>query len=69
MLEGMFPARDFQTVVKPLIDDMLGQEVTLDMLFHNSEHQATHFRYGVKRSQQVDTAICDVMRGGVTRAV
>jgi len=57
MLDGSFPARDFHTVVKPLIDAMLGQEVTFDMLFHNSEHQATHFRYGVKRSQQV-TASC-----------
>ncbi|XP_056157024.1 phospholipase A and acyltransferase 1 [Lampris incognitus] len=54
MLEGVFPARDFHSVVKMSIDDMLGREVTFDILFHNSEHQATLFRYGVKKSQQIE---------------
>ena len=53
MLDGAFPARDFHTVVKELIDDALGKDVTFDILFNNSEHQATQLRYGVKRSQQV----------------
>ncbi|XP_053170807.1 zinc finger protein 513 [Scomber japonicus] len=52
MLDGSFPARDFPSVVKQAIDDMMGREVTFDILFHNSEHQATLFRYGVKKSEQ-----------------
>ncbi|XP_061688147.1 phospholipase A and acyltransferase 1 [Syngnathoides biaculeatus] len=54
MLDDCFPARDFYSVVKQSIDGMLGQEVTFDILFHNSEHQATLFRYGVKKSQQIE---------------
>ncbi|XP_077464449.1 phospholipase A and acyltransferase 1 [Stigmatopora argus] len=54
MLDNSFPARDFHTVVKQAIDDLMGQEVTFDILFHNSEHQATLFRYGVKKSQQIE---------------
>ncbi|XP_037829820.1 phospholipase A and acyltransferase 1 isoform X2 [Kryptolebias marmoratus] len=53
MLDDTHTARDFHTVVKPAIEDMLGREVTFDILFHNSEHQVTLFRYGVKKSQQV----------------
>lgn len=53
MLDDDFPARDFHSVVKMAIDNMMGQEVTFDILFHNSEHQATLFRYGVKKSEQV----------------
>lgn len=34
----------------------MGREVTFDILFHNSEHQATLFRYGVKKSLQVSRA-------------
>lgn len=58
MLDDSFPARDFHSVVKPAIDDMLGREVTFDILFHNSEHQATLFRYGVKKSEQVNVFKC-----------
>ncbi|XP_019746413.1 phospholipid-metabolizing enzyme A-C1 [Hippocampus comes] len=54
MLDDSFPARDFHSVVKQAIDDMMGQEVTFDILFHNSEHQATLFRYGVKKSEQIE---------------
>lgn len=53
LLDETHPPRDFHGVVKPAIDDMMGREVTFDILFHNSEHQATLFRYGVKRSDQV----------------
>ncbi|KAM4711355.1 phospholipase A and acyltransferase 3 isoform 2-T2 [Anableps anableps] len=53
MLDDTHSPRDFHSVVKPAIEDMMGREVTFDILFHNSEHQATLFRYGVKRSQQV----------------
>ncbi|TMS11858.1 Zinc finger protein 513 [Larimichthys crocea] len=52
MLDSTHPARDFHGVVKQAIDDMMGREVTFDILFHNSEHQATLFRYGVKKSEQ-----------------
>ena len=58
MLDDSFSARDFHSVVKPAIDDMLGREVTFDILFHNSEHQATLFRYGVKKSEQVSVSVC-----------
>ena len=53
MFDEVHPARDFHNVVKQSIDDMMGREVTFDILFHNSEHQATLFRYGVKKSEQV----------------
>ena len=53
MLDGALPARDYHTVVKPAIDELLGKEITFDILFHNSEHQATLLRYGVKKSEQV----------------
>ncbi|XP_075950922.1 phospholipase A and acyltransferase 2 [Anarhichas minor] len=54
MLDDSFPARDFHGVVKPAIDELMGREVTFDILFHNSEHQATLLRYGVKKSQQIE---------------
>lgn len=53
MLDDLHPARDFHSLVKPAIDNLLGHEVTFDILFHNSEHQATLLRYGVKKSAQV----------------
>lgn len=53
MLDDAYAVRDFHSVVKPAIDDLMGREVTFDILFHNSEHQATLFRYGVKKSLQV----------------
>lgn len=53
MLDDAYAVRDFHGVVKPAIDDMMGRDVTFDILFHNSEHQATLFRYGVKKSLQV----------------
>ncbi|XP_040925065.1 phospholipase A and acyltransferase 1 [Betta splendens] len=61
MLEDSYPARDFYSVVKPSIDDMLGREVTFDILFHNSEHQATLFRYGVKKSEQINKVYKHIM--------
>ncbi|XP_028255654.1 phospholipid-metabolizing enzyme A-C1 [Parambassis ranga] len=61
MLDGTYPARDFHTVVKPAIDDLMGREVTFDILFHNSEHQATLLRYGVKKSAQIDKVYQHIM--------
>ncbi|KAK7912680.1 hypothetical protein WMY93_012891 [Mugilogobius chulae] len=52
MLDDSFPARDFHGVVKPAIDDLIGREMTFDILYHNSEHQATMLRYGVKKSSR-----------------
>uniref|UniRef100_A0A3P9ABL9 LRAT domain-containing protein n=1 Tax=Esox lucius TaxID=8010 RepID=A0A3P9ABL9_ESOLU len=54
MLDDVHPPRDYYSVVKPVIDDMLGRDVTFDILFHNSEHQATLFRYGIKKSIQIE---------------
>lgn len=56
MLDDTHPARDFHSLVKPAIDNLMGCEVTFDILFHNSEHQATLLRYGVKKSAQVSRA-------------
>lgn len=61
MLDGWHSARDFHSVVKPAIDDMMGREVTFDILFHNSEHQATLFRYGVKKSEQIEAIYEHIM--------
>lgn len=61
MLDDTHPPRDFHNVVKPAIDDTLGREVTFDILFHNSEHQANIFRYGVKKSEQIETVYTHIM--------
>ncbi|XP_018586692.1 phospholipid-metabolizing enzyme A-C1 [Scleropages formosus] len=53
-LDDKHPARDFYTIVKPEIDEAMGKIITYDILFHNSEHQATLFRYGVKKSEQIE---------------
>ncbi|KAG5265828.1 hypothetical protein AALO_G00246830 [Alosa alosa] len=53
-LDSKHPARDFYSHIKPEIDEAIGKAVTFDILFHNSEHQATLFRYGVKRSEQIE---------------
>ncbi|XP_046887472.1 phospholipase A and acyltransferase 1 isoform X1 [Hypomesus transpacificus] len=61
MLDGALPARDYHSVVKPAIDDLLGKEITFDILFHNSEHQATLLRYGVKKSVQIEPVYKHIM--------
>ncbi|MEQ2271340.1 hypothetical protein XENORESO_002879, partial [Xenotaenia resolanae] len=61
MLDDTHSPRDFHSVVKPAIEDMMGREVTFDILFHNSEHQATLFRYGVKKSQQIELIYKHIM--------
>ncbi|CAN9498405.1 unnamed protein product [Ophioblennius macclurei] len=61
MLDDSHKPRDFLVVVRQAIDDMIGKEVTFDILFHNSEHQATLFRYGVKRSEQIETVYKHIM--------
>uniref|UniRef100_A0AAQ4QB19 LRAT domain-containing protein n=1 Tax=Gasterosteus aculeatus aculeatus TaxID=481459 RepID=A0AAQ4QB19_GASAC len=54
MLDDSFSVRDFYGAVKPDIDQLIGRQLTFDILFHNSEHQATLLRYGVKKSQQIE---------------
>ncbi|XP_037333410.1 phospholipase A and acyltransferase 2 [Pungitius pungitius] len=54
MLDDSLSARDFYSAVKPDIDELIGRQLTFDILFHNSEHQATLLRYGVKKSQQIE---------------
>ncbi|CAB1330529.1 unnamed protein product [Coregonus sp. 'balchen'] len=61
MLDEVHPPRDFYTVVKPAIDDMMGRDVTFDILFHNSEHQATLFRYGLKKSTQIEKVYAQIL--------
>ncbi|XP_075904691.1 phospholipase A and acyltransferase 2 [Nelusetta ayraudi] len=61
MMDGLHSARDFHSVVKPAIDDLMGREVTFDILFHNSEHQATLLRYGVKKSEQIEKIYKHIM--------
>ncbi|XP_042565670.1 uncharacterized protein plaat1l [Clupea harengus] len=53
-LDDKHPPRDFYNHIKPEIDEAVGKAVTFDILFHNSEHQAILFRYGVKRSEQIE---------------
>lgn len=52
-LDEKHPPRDFYSHIKPEIDDAMTKTFTFDILFHNSEHQATLLRYGVKKSEQV----------------
>lgn len=52
-LDDKHPPRDFYNLIKPDIDDVMTKPITFDILFNNSEHQATMFRYGVKKSEQV----------------
>lgn len=52
-LDDKHPPRDFYNLIKPEIDDVMTKNITFDILFNNSEHQATMFRYGVKKSEQV----------------
>ncbi|XP_033861363.2 phospholipase A and acyltransferase 1 [Acipenser ruthenus] len=54
-LDGKQPHRDFHTLIKPEIDEAVGKYVTYDILFHNCEHQATLFRYGLKKSVQIES--------------
>ncbi|KAI2654102.1 Phospholipase A and acyltransferase 1 [Labeo rohita] len=53
-LDEKHPPRDFYVLIKPEIDEIMTKPVTFDILFNNSEHQATMFRYGVKKSEQIE---------------
>ncbi|XP_066566098.1 phospholipase A and acyltransferase 1 [Amia ocellicauda] len=53
-LDDNHTPRDFYTLIKPEIDEAMGKMVTYDILFHNCEHQATLYRYGVKKSVQIE---------------
>uniref|UniRef100_A0A673ZXF9 Phospholipase A and acyltransferase 1-like n=1 Tax=Salmo trutta TaxID=8032 RepID=A0A673ZXF9_SALTR len=61
LLDEVHPPRDFYSLVKPAIDDMIGRDVTFDILFHNSEHQATLFRYGLKKSTQIEKVYAQIL--------
>ncbi|KAL0969366.1 hypothetical protein UPYG_G00226130 [Umbra pygmaea] len=61
MMDEDHPPKDFYSVVKPSIDDMMGKDVTFDILFHNSEHQATFFRYGIKKSTQIEKVYAQIV--------
>uniref|UniRef100_A0A9J8AUD6 Phospholipase A and acyltransferase 1-like n=1 Tax=Cyprinus carpio carpio TaxID=630221 RepID=A0A9J8AUD6_CYPCA len=52
-LDDKHPPRDFYVLIKPEIDEVMTKPITFDILFNNSEHQATMLRYGVKKSEQV----------------
>lgn len=52
-LDDKHPPRDFYSHIKPEIEDAMTKTFTYDILFHNSEHQATLLRYGIKKSAQV----------------
>ncbi|KAG1973267.1 phospholipase A and acyltransferase [Pimephales promelas] len=53
-LDDKHPPRDFYSLIKPEIDDIMPKPITFDILFNNSEHQATMFRYGIKKSEQIE---------------
>ncbi|XP_053489702.1 phospholipase A and acyltransferase 1 isoform X2 [Ictalurus furcatus] len=50
-LDEKHPPRDFYSHIKAEIEEAMTKPVTYDILFHNSEHQATLLRYGVKKSE------------------
>lgn len=56
-LDDMHPPRDFYSHIKPEIEDAMTKTFTYDILFHNSEHQATLLRYGIKKSERVRNLI------------
>ncbi|CAB1335612.1 unnamed protein product [Coregonus sp. 'balchen'] len=49
-----FVARRYKTT-------MIGRDVTFDILFHNSEHQAMLFRYGLKKSTQIEKVYAQIL--------
>ncbi|MCI4382537.1 hypothetical protein PGIGA_G00016130 [Pangasianodon gigas] len=61
-LDDKHPPRDFYSHIKPEIEDAMTKTFTYDILFHNSEHQATLLRYGVKKSEQIDKAYTMIVK-------
>ncbi|XP_057200317.1 phospholipase A and acyltransferase 1 [Triplophysa rosa] len=53
-LDDKHPPRDFYSHIKQEIDEAMTKPITFDILFNNSEHQATMLRYGVKKSDQIE---------------
>ncbi|KAI1894968.1 hypothetical protein AGOR_G00101100 [Albula goreensis] len=53
-LDDTHTPRDFLHLIKPEIDEAMGKTFTYDILFHNCEHQAMLYRYGLKKSQQIE---------------
>ncbi|KAG9268717.1 phospholipase A and acyltransferase 1 isoform X2 [Astyanax mexicanus] len=53
-LDEKHPPRDFYSHIKSEIEEAMTKPITFDILFHNSEHQATLLRYGVKKSEQIE---------------
>nr|XP_015207791.1 PREDICTED: HRAS-like suppressor 3 isoform X2 [Lepisosteus oculatus] len=60
-LDDEHAPRDFYVQVKPEIDEAMGKMVTYDILFHNSEHQATLYRYGIKKSVQIEKIYAKIL--------
>ncbi|XP_017576905.1 phospholipase A and acyltransferase 2 [Pygocentrus nattereri] len=60
-LDDKHPPRDFYSHIKPEIEDVMTKTITFDILFHNSEHQATLLRYGVKKSEQIEKVYAKVV--------
>ncbi len=56
-LDDKHPPRDFYVLIKPEIEEIMTKTITFDILFNNSEHQATMLRYGVKKSEQVKHSV------------
>ncbi len=61
-LDDKHPPRDFYVLIKPEIDEIMRKPITFDILFNNSEHQATMLRYGVKKSEQVKHAVHNICK-------
>ncbi|XP_036449421.1 phospholipase A and acyltransferase 2 [Colossoma macropomum] len=60
-LDDKHPPRDFYSHIKPEIEDVMTKTITFDILFHNSEHQATMLRYGVKKSEQIEKVYAKIV--------
>ncbi|XP_072546442.1 phospholipase A and acyltransferase 1 [Salminus brasiliensis] len=60
-LDEKHPPRDFYSHIKPEIEDAMTKSITFDILFHNSEHQATMLRYGVKKSEQIEKVYAKIV--------
>ncbi|XP_062864041.1 phospholipase A and acyltransferase 1 [Trichomycterus rosablanca] len=60
-LDDKLPPRDFYSHIKPEIEDAMTKTITFDILFHNSEHQATLLRYGVKKSEQIEKVYAKIV--------
>ncbi|KAI5618939.1 retinoic acid receptor responder protein 3 isoform X1 [Silurus asotus] len=61
-LDEKHPPRDFYSHIKSEIEEAMTKTFTYDILFHNSEHQATLLRYGIKKSEQIDKVYAKIVQ-------